>query len=105
LRAASVRFREALAGALDNLAARTEGRPEKFHPDLRRALAEIERDIEIQIHILTDAEVRAQICARLTLYQQTVSVMAELAILSPVIAAGGLRSDKEELSWSRQTAS
>ena len=78
LRAASARFRATLAGMLLNFADRVEGKPERPMPDLPSALAELEQTVAAQINTVTDANVVAQIRARLTLYQEAVPLVLRL---------------------------
>jgi multidrug resistance protein MdtO len=78
LRAASARFRATLADVLLNLANRVEGRTERPMPDLPSALAELEKTVAIQINTVTDANVAAQIRARLALYQEAVPFAIKL---------------------------
>src|SRR5258708_1552831 len=80
LRLLSFRFRTALAGMIDSLAVRTEGSDTSSQPALRQALAEFERETNLQLHILTDSEIRGQISARLSLYQKIYETVTELAI-------------------------
>ena len=83
LRAASARFRATLAEVLLNLADRVEGKAERPMPDLPSALAELEKTVATQIKTVTDANVAAQIRARLALYQETVPFAMKLACLQP----------------------
>jgi multidrug resistance protein MdtO len=81
LRAMSVRFRATLAGVLQNLAARVDGKPNRPMPDLPFALAELEKNVATQIKTVTDANVAAQIRARLALYQETLPITLKLVRL------------------------
>jgi len=78
LRLASVQFRATLADVLLNLADRVEGKPERPMPDLPSALVELEKTVAAQINAITDANVAAQIRARLALYQETVPFATKL---------------------------
>src|SRR5258706_2357540 len=73
MRAASAKFRATLAEVLEHVADRVEGKAERSIPDLPSALAELE-----QIVAVTDADVAAQIRARLALYQETVPFAIKL---------------------------
>jgi multidrug resistance protein MdtO len=81
LRAASARFRAALADLLLNLSDRMAGKPGHAVPDLPAALAELEKTVAAEIKSVTDAGVAAQIRARLALYQETVPLAMKLARL------------------------
>ena len=81
LRAAPARFRAALAGVLLNLADRVEGKPERPMPDLPAALVDCERTVAEHIKTVTDANVAAQIRARLSLYQETAPFAMKLVRL------------------------
>jgi multidrug resistance protein MdtO len=81
LRLASLRFRETLAGVLQNLSDRVVGKPEQPMPDLPSALAELEETVAAQITTVTDANVAAQIRARLALYQETLPITLKLVRL------------------------
>jgi multidrug resistance protein MdtO len=76
MRAASAKFRATLAEVLEQVADRVEGKAERPIPDLPSALAELE-----QIVAVTDADVAAQIRARLALYQETVPFAIKLTKL------------------------
>ena len=78
LRAASARFKVTLADLLLNLADRVEGKSERPLPDLPFALAELEKTVAAQINTAADASVKAQIRARLALYQETVPFAVKL---------------------------
>ncbi len=71
-RAASARFRATLADVLLNLSDRVEGKSERPMPDLSSALTELEQTVAAHIDSVTDANVAAQIRARLALYQEIV---------------------------------
>ena len=73
--------RAALAEAILDLSNRLEGKPERPIPDLPSALTELERTVATQIHTVTDANVAAQIRARLALYQETVPFAMKLTKL------------------------
>ena len=73
--------RAALAEAILDLSDRLEGKPERPMPDLPSALTELERTVATQIHTVTDANVAAQIHARLALYQETVPFAMKLTKL------------------------
>jgi hypothetical protein len=81
LRVASVQFRATLADVLLNLADRVQGKPERPMPDLPSALAELEKSVAAQINSVSDANVAAQIRARLALCQQTVPFAMKLVRL------------------------
>ena len=71
----------ALAEALLNLSDRVEGKPERPMPDLPSALTEFEKTVAAQIKNVTNANVAAQIRARLALYQDTLPVVMKLSRL------------------------
>ncbi len=81
LRAASARFKATLAGLLLNLADRVGGKGERPMPDLPSALAELEKTVATQINTVTDANVAAQVRARLALYQEAVPFAMKLVRL------------------------
>jgi multidrug resistance protein MdtO len=81
LRAASARFRAALAQVLLIFSNRVEGEPEGPMPDLPVALVELEKTVATQIHTVADANVAAQIRARLGLYQEAVPLVMKLTSL------------------------
>jgi hypothetical protein len=70
-----------LAGVLQNLSDRVVGKPEQPMPDLPSALAELEETVAAQITTVTDANVAAQIRARLALYQETLPITLKLVRL------------------------
>lgn len=78
LRAASAKFRATLAEVLLNVADHVEGKAERPMRDLPSALAELEQTIATQINTVTDANVAAQIRARLALYRETVPLVMRL---------------------------
>ncbi|HXI72307.1 MAG TPA: FUSC family protein [Verrucomicrobiae bacterium] len=78
LRAASAKFRATLAEVLLNVADRVEGQAGRPMRDLPSALAELEQTIAAQINTVTDANVAAQIRARLALYRETVPLVMRL---------------------------
>ena len=78
LRAASLRFRTTLAGALENLSDRVQGKPEGPWPDLEAELAEVEKTFAVEIKNVTDANVLAHLHGRLALYQEIVRVVGKL---------------------------
>jgi multidrug resistance protein MdtO len=80
LRVASLRFRTALANELEVLAARINGRNDRQDEDLQGALVEVEQSVASS-GTITDADVAAQIHARLELYQASVPVVMQLARL------------------------
>jgi multidrug resistance protein MdtO len=77
----SARFRATLADLLLNLSARVEGKPEHAMPDLPSALVELEKTVATHINTVTDANVAAQIRARLALYEQAVPLAMKLVRL------------------------
>jgi len=81
LRAASAKFRVTLAEVLLNLADRVERKTERPMPDLQSALTKLELAVATQIKNVTDANVAAQIRARLALYQETVPFAMKLTKL------------------------
>jgi len=81
LRAASARFRTALADVILNLSYRIEGKTEHPMPDLQSALVELEQTVITQINTVTDINLVAQISARLALYQETVPFAMKLTRL------------------------
>ena len=83
LRAASAKFRVTLAEVLLNLGDRVEGKPGRPMPDLTAALTELEHTVAAKINTVTDANVAAQIRARLALYQETVPFAMKLTRLQP----------------------
>ena len=80
LRAASLRFRLALAGALQNLSDRVQGQAKGPQPDHAAELAELERIFAVEINSIREANVVAQINGRLALYREIVPVVAKLSI-------------------------
>jgi multidrug resistance protein MdtO len=81
VRAASAKFRATLAELLKQVAGRVEGTAECSIPDLPSALAELEQIVPQQIIAVTDANVAAQIRARLMLYQEIVPFAIKLTKL------------------------
>jgi multidrug resistance protein MdtO len=81
LRVASLRFRSALANELEVLAARVNGRNQRQDEDLQSALVAVEQSAVEQSGTITDADVAAQIQARLELYQASVPVVIQMARL------------------------
>ena len=81
IRAASARFQATLAQVLLNLSDRVAGKPERPMPNLPAALAELENTVATHISTVTDANVAAQIRARLELYQETVPFAMKLVRL------------------------
>jgi multidrug resistance protein MdtO len=81
LRAASFRFRVALADVILNFSDQVEGKPERPMPDLPSALAELEHAVAAQTNAVTDANLAAQIRGRLELYRETVPITMKLARL------------------------
>ena len=81
LRAASLRFRTTLAGVLENLSDRVQGKPERQWPDIEAALAEVEKTIAVEIKNVTDANVVAHLLGRLALYKEIVPVVGKLTRL------------------------
>jgi multidrug resistance protein MdtO len=81
LRAASARFRAALADLLLNLSDRVEGKPERPMPELQAALRELEQSVAAHIASVADANIVAQIRARLALYQEAVPFAMKLVRL------------------------
>ncbi|HTQ51474.1 MAG TPA: FUSC family protein [Candidatus Acidoferrales bacterium] len=78
LREASAKFRATLAEVLLNLADRVERKTERPMPDIQSALTKLELTVASQIKNVTDANVAAQIRARLALYQETVPAAMRL---------------------------
>jgi hypothetical protein len=81
LRAASLRFRATLAGALENLSDRVQGKPERPWPDIEAELAEIEETFAVEVKNVTDPSVVAHLRSRLALYQEIVPVVGKLTRL------------------------
>jgi multidrug resistance protein MdtO len=81
MRAASAKFRATLAGVLQNLSDRVEGKAERPMPDLPSALVICEQTVAAHIKTVSDARVGTQIRARLALYQETLPVAMELSRL------------------------
>jgi multidrug resistance protein MdtO len=81
LRVASLRFRTTLANELEVLAARINGRDNRQDEDLQGALVEVEQWVASRIGTVTDADVAAQIHARLELYRESVPVVMQMAQL------------------------
>ena len=81
LRLLSSHFRTALANELEVLAARLIGRDHRQDEDLQGALVEVEQWVASQIGTITDADLTAQILARVELYQETVPVVLQMARL------------------------
>jgi len=79
LRAAASRFRATMAEALQTLGERTIGRHDHRFPDLQGALAELEQAVAFHIKAITNADIAAQVRARLTLYQEAVPIALQLA--------------------------
>ena len=76
---ASSRFRTTLAEELRILAARVVGQDERPDQDLPGALIRLEQAVASQIGAMTNADVVAQVGARLALYQQAVPLLMEMA--------------------------
>ncbi|MGO8836383.1 MAG: FUSC family protein [Limisphaerales bacterium] len=81
LRAASLRFRTTLAGVLENLSDRVQGKPERPWPDFKSALAELEKTFAVEIKNVTDANAVAHLHGRLALYRETVPIVGKLVHL------------------------
>jgi multidrug resistance protein MdtO len=81
LRAASLRFRATLAGVLENLSDRVQGKPERPWPDIEAELAEMRKTFAVEIKNVTDPNVVAHLHGRLALYQEIVPVVGELTRL------------------------
>ena len=81
LYAASAKFRAALAGVLLNVSDRVEGKADRPMPDLPSVLTELEETVAAQITTVTNANVAAQIRARLALYQDAVPLAMKLVRL------------------------
>ena len=78
---ASSRFRTTLADELQILAARIVGRDDRPDQDLQGALAELEQAVASQSGAIANAELAAQIRARLTLYQDAMLIVLQLTRL------------------------
>jgi len=81
IRAASAKFRATVADLLMSVSDRVEAKPEHPTPDLPSALAELEQTVATHIGFVTDANIAAQIRARLALYQEAAPIAAKLANL------------------------
>ena len=81
LRVASMRLRATLADELQILGDRTLGNDGRPTPDLQGALAELEQAVAFQINTVANADVVAQVRARLALYQEAVPITLQLARL------------------------
>jgi len=78
LRAASLRFRTALAGALEGLSDRLQDKPDRLWPDFEAALAELEKIFAVEIKTVTDPNIVAHLHGRLALYRETIPTMKQL---------------------------
>jgi multidrug resistance protein MdtO len=81
IRAASARFRAALADVLLNLSDRVEGKSERPGPQLSSTLRDLETSVAVQIRNIDDASLLAQIRARLELYREAVPSTEKLVRL------------------------
>ncbi len=81
LRVASARFRALLADELQILGGRAIGQDSRPDQDLQAALVELEQAVAAQIGAIADADVAAQVRARLALYQETVPLVLQMARL------------------------
>jgi multidrug resistance protein MdtO len=82
LRSASARFRTTLAEELQVLGARAIGQDDRPDQDLPGALAELEQSVASQIEAIADADIAAQIRARLALYQEALPLVRQMARLT-----------------------
>jgi len=80
LRAASLRFRTALAAVLENLSDRVQGKAQRPWPDLAAEWAELEKTFAVEINNIRDANVVAHLHGRLALYRDIVPVVGKLRI-------------------------
>jgi multidrug resistance protein MdtO len=81
LRAASARFRAALADELQILGARTIGKSNRPDQDLQSALADLEQSVASQSEAISDPNVASQIRARLALYKEAAQTVMQMARL------------------------
>jgi multidrug resistance protein MdtO len=79
--AASLHFRSMLAGVLENLSERVQGKPERPWPDLEAELAEIEKTFALEIKNVANANVVARLHGRLALYKEIVPLVGKLTRL------------------------
>jgi multidrug resistance protein MdtO len=78
---ASRSFRATLANELEVLSSRIAGHNDRQDQDLHGALVELERAMASRFGAIDDADVAAQISARLTLYQEATSIVQQMARL------------------------
>jgi hypothetical protein len=78
LREASHRFRTTLAGVLENLSDRVQGKAERSWPDVEAELTQMEKTFAVEIKNVADANIIAHLQGRLALYQNIVPVVRTL---------------------------
>ena len=81
LRAAAARFRAMLADVLQSLGDRTMGKEDRPLPNLEGSLAELEQAVASPGNHIADADVAAEVRARLALYQRAVPIALRLGRL------------------------
>jgi hypothetical protein len=81
LRIASSRFRTVLADELQVLGARLIGKNDRADLDLKKALNDLERTVISQAPRIANADVAAQIRARLLLHQKAVPIVQQITRL------------------------
>lgn len=81
LRVAASRFRKTLADELQILSDRLVGQDRRPDNDLQAALTQLEHAVSSEIGAITDADIAAHVRARLSLYQDAVPIVQQMARL------------------------
>jgi hypothetical protein len=81
VRTAASRLRNTLAEELQILGDRVVGADHRPNPDLKGALVELEHEVDSEIGAIANADVVAQIRARLALWQEAVPLVLQIARL------------------------